>query len=79
MLAAVSVTRCYWMIECDGCGEDRDDAVSLVVCRRRYENVCSDCMDVIESALENQRIRLSEDEERLRSGIELLDEVKSDG
>jgi len=44
------------MVECDGCGRDRDDALSLVVCRRRYENVCSDCMDVLETVLENQLV-----------------------
>jgi hypothetical protein len=48
--------RRFCMVECDGCGRDRDDALSLVVCRRRYENVCSDCMDVLETVLENQLV-----------------------
>lgn len=45
------------MVECDGCGREIDGYGSLVVCRRRYENVCSDCMDVLEQVLDQQLVR----------------------
>jgi ribosome-binding protein aMBF1 (putative translation factor) len=51
------------MVECDGCGKEIDGVGSLVVCRRRYESVCPDCMDVLEKVLEQQRVR-SVDTER---------------
>lgn len=62
------------MVECDGCGRTDDFVPSLAVCRRRYENVCPECMDVLEDALKNQRIRLNQGEKDLRGGIGLLND-----
>lgn len=45
------------MVECDTCGEEIGGYGSLVVCRRRYENVCERCMDILEQVLETQRVR----------------------
>lgn len=49
--------------QCDGCGRTDDFVGSLVVCRRRYENVCPDCMDVLEQVFEHQLVREFDAEE----------------
>lgn len=42
---------------CAGCGRTDDFVASLVVCRRRYEHVCPDCMSILETVLEHQLVR----------------------
>lgn len=49
--------------QCEGCGRTDDFVGSLVVCRRRYEHVCPDCMDILEQVLDHQLVRDVDPEE----------------
>ena len=61
------------IVKCNACGEEREDALALVVCRRRYEHVCPECMDVLENVLQNQ---LLGDIERIKTDLaEVSDDV----